>query len=61
MLHISDAALDGAETRESDPALALEVTQRAHVDPLDQVLLKQQGMVGTQCTGIVMVTLMVVA
>lgn len=59
--HISDFTVDGAETRKSDPSLPPEVTLGAGVDPLDQALLIQEGMVGTQCTGSIIITLMVVA
>lgn len=60
-VHISDVTVDGAEAWKSDPSLPPQVTLRPHVDPLDQALLIQEGMVGTQCTGGVIVTLMVVA
>lgn len=59
--NISDVTVDGAEARKSDPSLPAEVTLGARVDPLDQALLIQEGMVGTQCTGSIIITLMVVA
>lgn len=58
---ISDVTVDGAQARKSDPSLPPEVSLGSRVDPLDQALLIQEGMVGTQCTGGVVVTLVVVA
>lgn len=60
-LHPSDITVDGAEARKSDPSLPPKVILGACVDPLDQALLIQEGMIGTQCTGSVVVTLVVVA
>lgn len=59
--HISDVTFEGAEARKSDPTLPPEVTLGARVHPLDQALLIQEGMVGTQCTGSIIITLVVVA
>lgn len=59
--HISDVTVDGAKAWKSDAALPPEVTPRAHVDLLDQALLIEEGMVGTQCTGSIIITLVVVA
>lgn len=58
--HISNVTVDGAKAWKSDPSLP-EVTLRARVDPLDQILLIQEGMVGTQGTGSIIIMLMVVA
>lgn len=58
---ISDLTVDRVEAWKSDPPLAPEVALRSGVDPLDQALLIQEGMVGTQCTGSIIITLMVVA
>lgn len=60
-LHISNVTVDGAEAWNSDPSLPSEVPLESHVEPLDQALLIQQGMVSTQCTGSIVITLMVVA
>ncbi len=61
MFHISDVTVDGTEAWKSDSSLPPEVTLGPCVDPLDQALLIQEGMVGTQCTGSIIVTLMIVA
>lgn len=59
--HFSDVTVDGAEARQRDPPLPPEVPLGPRVDALDQALLVQQGVVGSQRTGGVIVTLVVVA
>ena len=57
----SEVTVDGAEAWQGDPAFFLQVLLKALVDPLDQGLLKQQGVVGAQRAGGVVVGLVVVA
>lgn len=59
--HILDVTFDGAKAWKSDASLPPEVALWARVDPLDQALLIEEGMVGTQCTGSIIITLVVVA
>lgn len=59
--HISDVTGDGAEPWQSDSPLLAEVSLRAHVHPPDEVLLVNEGVVGAQRAGGVIIVLVVVA
>lgn len=58
---ISDVTVDGAEARKSSTSLFLEVSLGPCVDALDQDLLIEEGVVGPQRAGGIIISLVVVA